>query len=218
MMNREFENLSEFDDRIELLICRALDGELADEDRAEFETLMRSNPGAQALFESYECIDAAASAALTADVASFASIDDARHAAGQNGRSNLQFSSPAPQPRNGVGRQFRVGIAAAVLAAAAVIVIASLPISPLNSLWSPSGLDRSVTSNNDAHRDWPPAPAAGNGAPMFVDYRTPVYQPQRVRGDVYRDVIGVQGDDPNVIIILERQTRAARVETVSGDI
>ena len=53
---------------------------------------------------------------------------------------------------------------------------------------------------------------------MLIDYQRPVYQPQRLEGDVFRDIIGVQGDDPNVIIVIERVTRQSRIETVSGEI
>jgi anti-sigma factor RsiW len=218
MMNRDFENLNESDERIELLISRALDGELAGDDRAEFESLLRTNPDAQALFESYENIDATASSALHADFAGHARYNDAQHATGHNGRSIQKFSANAPLQPNGIGRQLRVGVGAALLAAAAVIVIASLPISQLSTWFSPSGNRQSISMSNNGQREWPPAPERGSGAPMLVDYQTPVYQPQRMRGDVFRDLIGVQGDDPNVIIFLERQTRAARVETVSGDI
>jgi len=214
MTQREFEHSNPGDERIERLISRALDGELGEDDRWEFEALIRTNPDARALFESYERVDALASASLAADFDGGAGR--AHHDASGNGQSTFEYPTAA-RSAFGWRRQLRVGIAAAVLAAAAMIVVASLPMSRVTSLFSSDG-DRSVAKTGNGQHDWPKAPATGNGAPMFVDYQTPVHQPQRIRDDVFRDVIGVQGDDPNVIIILERQTRAARVETVSGDI
>ncbi len=101
----------------------------------------------------------------------------------------------------------RVAAAAATCAAAAVLVLATIMLPPVGS-----GLGHDSGSGvvGDA---LPPGRAA-----MPIDYRTPVYQPMRLRGDVFRDVIGIQGDDPDMLLIFEREMRAASVETVTSEI
>ena len=196
MTQRIPDNSNGMDDRAERLIVRALDGELTSAERIEFDGLIANSQAVAELYRSYRRMDALASEALHADF-------------------NGAFESPVCDVEAGSAaghhwsRSVRVGLMTALLAAAAVVIVASLPFQ-----W----FDANLAQQGQATRAWPQHATHGPAAPMLVDYQRPVYQPQRLEGDVFRDVIGVQGDDPNVIIILERVTRQSRVETVSGDI
>lgn len=198
MRDRIYNPAESAEDRAERLMTRALDGEITPAERNELETLMDADPAIASMFQNYRRIDALASDALHADF--------------QGAADAFQTQADQRYPlriRDHVwSRHVRVGLATALLAAAAVIVIASLPFGVTDS----SG----VASHSGGTRDWPKATV--NQAPVFVDYQRPVYQPQRLEGDVFQDVIGVRGDNPNVIIILERLTRQSRVDAVSGEI
>ncbi|HPF39968.1 MAG TPA: hypothetical protein P5081_23980 [Phycisphaerae bacterium] len=185
------------DDRSERLIVRALDGELSSAERVEFEALIAASPAAARLYRDYQRLDALAGAALHADF---------------NAGVNTTYSVVTSASSHGHhwSKSMRVGVMTALLAAAAVIVLASLPIQ-----WSDT---RTANSNHDHPQSWPNDPVVTPASPTFIDYQRPVYQPQRLEGDVFRDVIGVQGENPNVILIIERLTRQSRVETVSGEI
>lgn len=183
-------------ERIEILINRALDGELSSADRHELDEALARHEAARALMSEYQMLDSRAGTAI---------------------RSDFGTTSPAPlQDRTVPARDahrwqgLRTGAMAALLAAAAMIVVASLPWSTLFS----------GSSNRDqmADRSFPPGPQQfPQYAPMQVDYRRPAYQPQQLRGDVYRDLIGIRGENPNVIIILERATHATRLDPLVGD-
>lgn len=189
---------NEVDESVERLIVRALDGEISADEQLELERLIAGSPAVASLYQTYRRLDALSSDALHADF----------H--GATGILNNPGSCQSTLRDDGHwSRSIRVGLATALLAAAAVIVIASLPIQ-----W----FDSTAVTNSHTPRDWPDNKMVGPGAPMLVDYQRPVYQPQRLEGDVFRDFIGVQGDDPNVIILFERMTRQSRVETVSGEI
>jgi len=182
-------------ERIEILINRALDGELSAADRRELDDALANNESARALMQEYEALDRAAGVAIHADFE--ASPTSAT-------TSPLHYAQP---PR---WHGLRTGISAALFAAAAMIVVASLPWSTI----FPSNKPQDTI----ADRSFPPGPRQlPTYQPMQVDYRRPAYQPQQLRGDVYRDVIGIRGDNPNVIIILERETHAARLDPLVGD-
>ncbi len=189
---------NEFDERAERLIVRALDGEISADEQLELERLIAGSPAVASLYQTYHRLDALSSDALHADFHGASGVLHSVDGSQSTSREDGHWS-----------RSIRVGLATALLAAAAVIVIASLPIQ-----W----FDSTAVTNSHTSRDWPDDKTVGPGAPMLVDYQQPVYQPQRLEGDVFRDLIGVQGDDPNVIILFERMTRQSRVETVSGEI
>ncbi|MCB9853599.1 MAG: hypothetical protein H6819_10930 [Phycisphaerales bacterium] len=194
MKDRIPDNSSAVDDRAERLIVRSLDGEITPAEQIELDELLSNRPELVALFQEYRRIDALASDALYADF-------NAAHApVGQ--------PAAAAQVAHHWSRSVKVGLMTALLAAAAVIVVASLPLQ-----W----FSGSVANNDQPKREWPHHETRTPAAPMLVDYQRPVYQPQRLEGDVFRDVIGVQGDNPNVIIIIERLTRQSRLETVAGE-
>lgn len=199
MNDRMHDSLNNVDERAERLIVRSLDGEATPAEQAELETLMGADPAVAALYRDYRRMDFMASDALHAD---FHRAADAGDHSSSNGRA-IPMHGPA------LSKHLRVGLLTALVAAAAVIVIASLPFQAFDST--------PMAHHNQTSRGWPQEKSYAP-APMLVDYQRPVYQPQRVEGDVFRDVIGVQGDNPNVIIILERLTRQSRMNTVSGDI
>jgi len=181
-------------ERIEILINRALDGELSPSDRRELDEALAHNESARALMQEYEALDRAAGAAIHADFAASPTV--------------ATSSTHYAQPRRWHG--LRTGVTAALLAAAAMIVVASMPWSTIFSGNNPE--------DQVAERSFPPGPQQlPSYQPMQIDYRRPAYQPQQLRGDVYRDVIGIRGDNPNVIIILERETHATRLNPLVGD-
>lgn len=203
MRDRIYNNPTSAEDRAERLICRALDGEITPIEQNELETLIGANPAIASMYKDYQRIDALASDALHAD------FHDSRDTAGAADRAPADGYPTQLDDRRAWSSHLRVGAITALLAAAAVIVIATLPFGVIDT---PNG----ATHVRNA-RHWPNERVV-SPSPMRVDYQRPIYQPQRLEGDVYQDVIGVRGDDPNTIIILERLTRQSRVDAVSGDI
>ncbi len=190
------------DERIERLICRRLDDEASAEERAELAGILARNPAARALFEEYERIDGLAVSALRQDLAS---------------------ASPATAGR----RRWGVGLAGAVMTAAAVVAVSFLP-----RLWSPDGRIAQQVETGPA---MPQAAVPMNGiqagagvggaprmiqhSPMSMDYRDIDYRPVRRVRDVRRDLIGIRDNkNKNLIYIFEREAYSTRLVPVSGDI
>ncbi len=105
-------------------------------------------------------------------------------------------------------RGFWIGVASATLTAAAVLLLSFL-------LPSSDGRPDRIAHSR-------PFAPSGRRVPAivpsrFVDYRDADLSPRRRIGNVHRDVIGIRGQDPNVIYIFERQRQSSRVVPVSGD-
>ncbi len=177
----------------ERLICRSLDGEITVAERARLDQLLADSPAAMALLSEYERTDALAESAMRRDLAA-ASIqrEAAAHAMVIPFRQRL--------------RPWFVGAAGAILTAAAVVAI-----SVLNA---PAPTERPIAINDRPSRST--SEPAGI-APAMVDYRDVDHQPRERWGNVYRDVIGIRGSNPNVIYVIERQTEATQRVPVSGD-
>ncbi len=105
-------------------------------------------------------------------------------------------------------RGFWIGAASAVLTAAAVLLLSLLLP---NSSARPHRIAHSRPfSPNDRS-----VPAVVPSS--FVDYRDADFSPRQRFGNVHRDLIGIRGQNPNVIYIFERQRQSSRVVPVSGD-
>jgi len=93
-----------------------------------------------------------------------------------------------------------------VLAAAAVIALSFLP-----ELW------RAAPGQGQPMVERGERAAPMYQQPTFVDYRNLDYRPERRQSEILRDVIGIQGENKNVIYLLERNTRATRITPISGE-
>lgn len=122
-------------------------------------------------------------------------------------RADLAGTRTAAAPRHVSG--FRLATVSMLATAAAVVVFSFLP-----DLWRGEEPDSRPAQPRAARLA--PSPMQG-AAPAYVEYRNDDYLPKRRQRDVMRDVIGIRGDDPNVIYIFERNTRATRVEPIVAD-
>ena len=185
------------EERVERLICRCLDGQAGRNERAELAGILRRDPAARVLLEEYQRIDAMAAEALRRDL----------------GMAPTPAASRAMRYRGVWG-----GLAGALLAAAAVVAFSFLPGS-----WSS---DAPGTSDPAA----PPAvvdagaespftqPMVDQRGPLMTDYQWVDHRPTRRLRDVRRDLIGIRGENKNVIYIFERDRQATRIVPVAGDI
>ncbi len=107
--------------------------------------------------------------------------------------------------RHASGRLW-LGTAGAVLTAAAVIALTFLP-----SFNSPR--DRLASNTSPGLNNV----QASMISPRFVDYRDVDLYPRQQISDVHRDLIGIRGQDPNVIYLFERETQSTKIVPVSGD-
>lgn len=189
-MNTEHDIPAGVDERIELLICRSLDGELAGDEFIELEGLLRTNPAARRLRDEYARIDGMAVQALRRD-----------------------FESAKTAAAGDRFRGIRLAAAGAVLTAAAVVALSFLP-----NLWT-AGVSSNPASPGPVAVQ-PSMGSSPSGPQQFIDYRDMDYLPQQRRQDVYRDLIGVRGKNEknqDVIYIFERNTQATRITPISGD-
>ncbi len=180
------------DERTELLICRYLDGEISSAEQAELNRILAVNDAARALLDEYQHNDHVAMQALRQDA----------------GVSATRNSTPTPTHRH---RGWWTAIVSATLTAAAVIAISFIPSflsSPTSS--SPVALQQSKNAR--------PSQAVPQINPQLVDYKRDMnYVPMQRNMDLHRDVIGVQGNSPNVIYLFERSRSSTKLTPVSGD-
>jgi hypothetical protein len=174
-------------DRVERLINRRLDAQNSPAEDAELDRLLAADPAARALAAEYLHMDQCAALALRTDAAPTAS------------------KAATLSKWNGWHR----GLAAALISAAAVIAFSFAP-----ELWRTATITPRVATrtHNDNSAQIMEQPAA-----RFVDYRPTDFHPvQRQRG-LQRDLIGVRGDNPNLIYVLERNTLSTRLVPITGD-
>ncbi|MBK8268274.1 MAG: hypothetical protein IPK83_08185 [Planctomycetes bacterium] len=104
-------------------------------------------------------------------------------------------------------RPWLVGTAGAILTAAAVVAISFIN--------TPSPKERPIAAENESPgRQTVEIPKV---ATDLVDYRDVDHQPREKWGNVYRDLIGIRGTNPNVIYVIERQTESTKRVPVSSD-
>jgi hypothetical protein len=175
-------------DRLERLINRRLDAQNTSAEEAELDALLAADPDAREMAAEYLRLDQCAAQVLRTDAAQY------QH-------RPMQVSSSG----------WRRGIAAALLSAAAVIAFSFVP-----DFWKSSSISLRVASSIKTPTAQP-ATAIDPSATRFVDYRPSDFSPvQRQRG-LQRDVIGVRGDNPDVIYVFERNTLSTRLVPISGD-
>ncbi|MFQ5429812.1 MAG: anti-sigma factor family protein [Phycisphaerae bacterium] len=114
-------------------------------------------------------------------------------------------SGAGPRP----SRTYWIAAAGAVLAAAAVIAFSFLPMFD-------SARNRVANRNDPTPSIARPAQPSGDGL-HFVDYDNRAYGPRRRVDRVRRDLIGIRGENPNVIYLFERRAKTTRVTPVSGE-
>ncbi len=159
-------------------------------------------------------LDGEATPAEEAELQGILSRDPAARALFNDYRRNDRLASlalyadvaAAGSKSSGRFRTVWITASSAVLAAAAVVILSFLPI-----------FDR--VEPVAVHQPTPTHTAPWHQAPSgtFVDYRNEDYQPRQRLQNVHRDLIGIRGENPNVIYIFERSTRATQVVPVSGD-
>jgi len=116
---------------------------------------------------------------------------------------DFERAMTAAYPRH--RRGLWLATAGAVLAAAAVIALSLFP-----QLFSAGAPNRIVKWDPSNDPGWLPAV-------QTVDYKNVDYTPRQRHQRVTRDLIGVQGEDPNTIYIFERNTRSTEIVPVRGD-
>lgn len=178
------------DARVERLIVRHLDGEISPAEQRELDAALQSGAAARELLNEYRTLDVLAKRTLRADLAGAKTAAAPRHVSG-----------------------FRLATVSMLATAAAVVVFSFLP-----DLWRGGEPDSRTAARPAQPRAAPLAPSPMQGAaPAYVEYRNDDFLPKRRQRDVMRDVIGIRGDDPNVIYVFERNTRATRVEPIVAD-
>lgn len=196
--------LNSTNEDVERLIVRHLDREISPADQARLLQILNESAEARALLAEYREIDAIAGAALRADASG-----------GGSPVLRVSPSKAAGSPRRML-HPWVVGAAGAVLSAAAVIGIATFmrtsPIEP--SVATNSRQSRPSLQDFGSERA---RPLGVSPAVEFADYRTPDYQPGVRVENVYRDLIGIRGSNPNRIFIFEREAQATKRVPVSGD-
>jgi|CXWL01.1.fsa_nt_gi hypothetical protein len=183
------------DERTERLICRVLDREASHAEGVELERILANDQAARDLFDTYRRNDVIAVTALRAELAGAKlAVAGGRRRGSKSRRGGLWLAT-----------------ACAIGAAAAVIAFSVVP-----SVLQPT----TVRTEYAARPDSPSPkfiPAAPFGAePRMVDYAGFDDSPHRRQRDVVRDLIGVRGDDKNVIYIYETNTQSTRLVPVSG--
>lgn len=177
------------DERLERLISRHLDGELAPEDRIELDAALASRPEARALSDEYARNDLAAADALDHD-----------------------FQCIAAPSRRPFDRRFRLATLAVSLAAAAAIALSVLP------QWIGKGPgSNGIEDRGPLAQLAGPANSEARDEPVFVDYRDVDFTPQRRERTTWRNLIGIRDRENGVIYILETDLRSTRLSPVSGD-
>lgn len=184
------------DERTERLICRLLDGEIAADEQAVIEQILSSNPAAKALFDDYRQIDVRAADALRHDFA----------------RPDM---TPAPRRRSSLW----LATVGGLLAAAAVVAISFLPA----ALSTSGGGGRRHPDIALVQPRVSDGVVAGPGRiasqlPQYVDYSNAAQPPVRRLRQVRHDWIGIPGNDPNTILIIERNAQKTTITPISGDL
>lgn len=178
----------------ERLICRSLDGEITVAQRARLDQILAESPEAMALLSEYEKTDAVAVSAMRREMAA-----QSIH------RQQLALQA-AVIPFSRKIRPWLVGTAGAILTAAAVVAISFIN--------TPSPKELPIALNESPGRQAVELPKV---ATDLVDYRDVDHQPREKWGNVYRDLIGIRGSNPNVIYVIERQTESTKSVPVSSD-
>lgn len=115
----------------------------------------------------------------------------------------IDFDNASAVAVRNPNRGFWVAAAGAVLTAAAMVALSFLYYS------NPSTNRDRVTQ----HSTQPQSPEAGH----FADYRNFDHQPKQRWDNIYRDLIGIRGDNPNVIYIFERESFSTEVVPISSE-
>ncbi len=174
-------------DTLERLISRHLDGEITAAEQRQLDAMLASDADARALFEDYCRLDASAGSVIRIDAS------DSRQLAGRRPRSPWWTT-----------------IFTAVSAAAAVVAFSFLfeadrqqrPVRPFPE-------NRMAGASQNA------LPAGLIDSP--IDYRAVDFQPTQRVSDWRRDLIGIRGRNPNVILIVEQATQTAGRVPIYGD-
>jgi len=198
-------------EHLELLITRAIDGEITAADRAILDAELKADPDARALFDSYRTIDAEAHAALQ-------SVIDAPRT----------IKLPVQSSRSPRFRPWYFAVPSLLAAAAAVVFF----VVPRGAQQEPQPhhqpqLDTPQIVSNEKPPlknlvpHVPDNPAlAGMSAPgaRFVDYvDQPSLQPRRLNRHTTRDWIGVVDDSGQNIYLMQNNHRRTRIVPVRGD-
>lgn len=207
----------------ERLIVRHLDGEITVVQQARLDQMLAASEEARALLAEYRKMELTAMAAMQCDLAAAGS-----HHAGLS----------TPRTDDSIHRRpMRRFIAmAATFATAASIALAiflnrgprgpevavdpSLVESHRANVVELSSLADSTFSNGAVPRiqKLPPGVHVGSAMPVdLAEYREVDYQPRNRFGNVYRDLLGIRGSNPNRIYILEREAQKTNAVLVSGD-
>jgi len=198
-------------EHLELLITRALDGEISAADRAILDAELAADPRARALLNDYRRIDAEAGAALK-------SIIDAPRT----------IKLPLQPSRSARFRPWYYAVPG-VLAAAAAVVFFVVPrgAQPEPRSTEQPRIDTPVLVSNvkpplkNLIPHVPDNPAlAGQSVPgaRFVDYvEQPSLQPRRLNRHTTRDWIGVVDDSGQNIYLMQNNHRRTRIVPVRGD-
>jgi hypothetical protein len=187
-MNSEPDSFSLVDERIERLICRVLDGEASHAESVELEAILAHKGPARDLYDSYLRNDALVVTALRAEMARV-------------------------KPAVAVGRRrgLWLATACAIGAAAAVIAFSLIPTALQST--SPNG---QIAMKPEPQTQRYNSDSPEEVQPSFADYTDSAYSPHRRQRSLVRDLIGVRGDDKNVIYIYETNTQSTRLVPVSG--
>lgn len=198
-------------EHLELLITRAIDGEISAADRAILDAELAADPQARTLFNEYRGIDAEAHAALQ-------SIVDAP----------WTIKLPVHSSRTSRFRPWYYAVPGLLAAAAAVVFfVAPRGAQPEPRLPQQPQLDTPLLVSNQKPPlknlvpHVPDNPAlSGQSAPgaQFVDYvDQPSLQPRRLNRHTTRDWIGVVDDSGQNIYLMQNNHRRTRIVPVRGD-
>jgi len=188
---------------IERLIVRRLDDALTADEALQLDRELIRNPGARALFEDYQRVDALATAALTEVLG-----DEAR---------SFDVATLTPRagtrPRPAMYRRGRWLVSGAVAAALLAVII------PSPSLDHGDNGHVATSTPPAASQSAPVGTIDPNGAaPRDLDsgLQRNVSQLPRSRGKTYRDVFGVMGDDGSIYWIEVDRSRTLRQVPADG--
>ncbi len=207
----------------ERLIVRHLDGEITVAQQAQLDQILAASEEARALLGEYRKMDSTAMAAMRCDLA----------AAGPRlGGSSTLCTEDSIRRRP--MRRF-VAMAATFATAASIALAIFLNRGPRGpevaidtglvdshrpNVVEPNSLADSTFSNGAVPRiqKLPPGVHVGSAMPVdLAEYREVDYQPRNRFGNVYRDLLGIRGSNPNRIYILEREAQKTNAVLVSGD-
>jgi hypothetical protein len=225
MMTYDEDNIPfDVSEETERLIVRHLDGEIGVAEQARLDQILADSEDARLMLAEYRRMDAMAAGAMRTDLASAYACAAARVS---DDGSRLV--------RRRLTRQ-RVGVAGALVAAAAVALAVMLNTGPRGpevavksdstiqvqpNSTEPNQFTDQVASGSPVPRIQKlPRDSAPYGTAMPVDlaeYREMDHQPRHRFGNVYRDLIGIRGSNPNRIYILEREAQKTNAVLISGD-